>query len=146
MNVAARELQHTCNAGHIEYCGAAISEYGFSFLAMDSRFSGVVKLSNVNDFISASQDCVVAGTASSQPNRGISKEPVKISLQDCLACSGCVTSAETALLENQSSDEFLRKIEDSTVKVAVTISSVARTALAVAYDMSPALVEHSMLH
>lgn len=29
-------------------------------------------------------------------------DPVKISLQDCLACSGCVTSAETVLLEHQS--------------------------------------------
>lgn len=29
-------------------------------------------------------------------------EAVKISLQDCLACSGCVTSAETVLLEHQS--------------------------------------------
>lgn len=30
------------------------------------------------------------------------KDAVKISLQDCLACSGCVTSAETVLLEHQS--------------------------------------------
>ena len=29
-------------------------------------------------------------------------DPIKISLQDCLACSGCVTSAETVLLEHQS--------------------------------------------
>ena len=33
------------------------------------------------------------------------KDAVKISLQDCLACSGCVTSAETVLLEHQSIGE-----------------------------------------
>ena len=32
---------------------------------------------------------------------------VKVSLSDCLACSGCVTSAETVLMEQQSVEEFL---------------------------------------
>ena len=31
---------------------------------------------------------------------------VKVTLQDCLACSGCVTSAETVLLEHQSVAEL----------------------------------------
>ena len=108
---------------------------------MESRFSGVVKLSNVSDFISASQDCVVASKINDDDASRIPKhstqERVQISLQDCLACSGCVTSAETALLENQSSDEFLRKIADKEVTVAVTISSQARAALSVAFGMSP---------
>ena len=32
---------------------------------------------------------------------------VQITLSDCLACSGCVTSAETVLMTQQSSDQFL---------------------------------------
>ena len=32
-------------------------------------------------------------------------DPIKISLQDCLACSGCVTTAETILLEHQSTGD-----------------------------------------
>jgi len=32
---------------------------------------------------------------------------IKVSLSDCLACSGCVTSAETVLMEQQSVEEFL---------------------------------------
>ena len=34
-------------------------------------------------------------------------EALKVSLSDCLACSGCVTSAESVLLEQQSVDEFV---------------------------------------
>lgn len=36
-------------------------------------------------------------------------EKAKISLDDCLACSGCVTSAETVLITQQSHKE-LRKV------------------------------------
>lgn len=36
-------------------------------------------------------------------------EKAKISLDDCLACSGCVTSAETVLITQQSHEE-LRKV------------------------------------
>lgn len=39
-------------------------------------------------------------------------ERAKISLDDCLACSGCVTSAETVLITQQSHEE-LRKILDA---------------------------------
>lgn len=36
---------------------------------------------------------------------------IKVSLQDCLACSGCVTSAETVLLEHQSIGELRSKLQ-----------------------------------
>ena len=36
---------------------------------------------------------------------------VKVSLHDCLACSGCVTSAETVLLESQSVDEVWARLQ-----------------------------------
>lgn len=36
---------------------------------------------------------------------------VKVTLQDCLACSGCVTSAETVLLEHQSIGELRAKLK-----------------------------------
>jgi iron only hydrogenase large subunit-like protein len=32
---------------------------------------------------------------------------VKVSLHDCLACSGCITSAETVLIEQQSTGLLL---------------------------------------
>jgi iron only hydrogenase large subunit-like protein len=35
-------------------------------------------------------------------------EKAAITLADCLACSGCITSAETVLIEQQSSAELQR--------------------------------------
>ena len=48
---------------------------------------------------------VVRGAPPSAPG-----EAVKVSLSDCLACSGCVTSAETVLLEAQSAEAFKRAL------------------------------------
>ena len=36
----------------------------------------------------------------------------QISLTDCLACSGCVTSAETVLIQQHSNEEFLKLFDD----------------------------------
>lgn len=46
----------------------------------------------------------------------------KVSLNDCLACSGCVTSAETILIEEQSYDKLLDIIHEGTKIVVVCIS------------------------
>ena len=43
----------------------------------------------------------------------IKLEKAKITLEDCLACSGCVTSAEAVLISQQSADELLRVIENN---------------------------------
>ena len=58
--------------------------------------------------------------------------------QDCLACSGCVTSAETVLLEHQSAAEFLSKLADPGITVVVSISPQSRAALAAFHGLSPA--------
>ncbi|XP_060208378.1 protein NAR1-like isoform X2 [Lycium barbarum] len=63
------------------------------------------------------------------------EEPVKISLKDCLACSGCITSAETVMLEKQSLDEFLSNLEKGRT-VIVSISPQSRASLAVHYGLS----------
>ncbi|KAF7119299.1 hypothetical protein RHSIM_Rhsim13G0142900 [Rhododendron simsii] len=74
-------------------------------------------------------------------------DPVKISLKDCLACrcslslslgfaSGCITSAETVMLEKQSLDEFLSNI-DKGKTVIVSLSPQSRASLAVYFGLSP---------
>ena len=54
----------------------------------------------------------------------------QVTLHDCLACSGCITSAETVLLQHQSTDEFLSKLRDPSITVVVSIAPQSRAALA----------------
>jgi len=60
----------------------------------------------------------------------------QVTLSDCLACSGCVTSAETVLLQEQSGEEFLRRAVTSGLTV-VTIASQALTSLAAHFQSTP---------
>jgi len=39
-----------------------------------------------------------------------SLQKVQVTLSDCLACSGCITSAESVLIAQQGPDEILRMI------------------------------------
>ena len=111
--------------------------------------------SRVSDYVSPAQTCIVtapaAPAASAAPTSGapapapasqVSK--VSISLADCLACAGCVTSAETVLLEAQGTvaliDEVNRRIEhanhddddddmETTIHVHLTIHQASWAAI-----------------
>ncbi len=93
-------------------------------------FSGVLQLTDLDDFIGPSQECIkpvkvekkvatskgakikieADGSYLEELNDGSQKKLPKaqITLADCLACSGCITSAETVLIEQQSSAELRR--------------------------------------
>jgi len=96
-----------------------------------SGFSGIVQLTDLDDFITPSQECIKPVPSpvvkkDGGGKRGLAKisidaedgsvsqvdeatgsktklEKATITLADCLACSGCITSAETVLIEQQSS-------------------------------------------
>ena len=51
-------------------------------------------------------------------------EAVKVSLSDCLACSGCVTSAETVLLEAQSAEAFKRALREASEMAGASASAL----------------------
>ncbi|KZT57750.1 hypothetical protein CALCODRAFT_404807, partial [Calocera cornea HHB12733] len=100
-------------------------------------FSGALTITDLNDFINPSQACIkpveqfnkpeaaVPGAAATQievdaqggyfevsqgaTGAGNKKrlETAQISLNDCLACSGCVTSAESVLITLQSHEEVV---------------------------------------
>lgn len=86
-----------------------------------------LSLSALDDFISPGQVCIkpietsVAAVEGAKRGRidgaAVLEAPAKasITLQDCLACSGCITSAESVLINAQSVDEFVK--EASNVKV-----------------------------
>ncbi|CAA6659184.1 unnamed protein product [Spirodela intermedia] len=97
---------------------------------MSEKFSPALRLADLNDFIAPSQGCINAGSKPPQT------DPVKISLKDCLACSGCITSAETVMLEKQSLDEFLSQI-NSEKAVIVSLSPQSRASLAAYFNLSP---------
>ncbi|KAG6496782.1 protein NAR1-like [Zingiber officinale] len=114
---------------------------------MSEKFSPALRLVDLNDFIAPSQDCIVSlKTVNSKHNKSQEKpnfinqpsqtEAVKISLKDCLACSGCITSAETVMLEKQSLDEFLAHINSGN-HVIISISPQSRASLAAYFDLSP---------
>lgn len=69
--------------------------------------SGIVQIADVNDFISPNQSCV-------KPllDKSSSSSSTKINLADCLACSGCVTSAETILIQEHSLSKHFELSKD----------------------------------
>nr|KYP57500.1 Cytosolic Fe-S cluster assembly factor NARFL [Cajanus cajan] len=111
---------------------------------MSEKFSAALRIGDLNDFIAPSQACIVSlkGLKKNEKpevsiaNKQVKSEPVKISLKDCLACSGCVTSAETVMLEKQSLDEFLNNI-NSGKAVIVSLSPQSRTSIAAHFGISP---------
>ncbi|KAJ4980769.1 hypothetical protein NE237_031606 [Protea cynaroides] len=123
---------------------------------MSEKFSPTLRIGDLNDFIAPSQACIVslkglkASTTTKQdktenqekvalPVKLPQSEPVKISLKDCLACSGCITSAETVMLEKQSLEEFLSNLESGKA-VIVSVSPQSRASLAVQFGLSPSQV------
>lgn len=46
-------------------------------------------------------------------------EKAKITLNDCLACSGCITSAESVLITQQSHEELYRVLRQNKVRVTL---------------------------
>ncbi|XVF64241.1 hypothetical protein PTKIN_Ptkin09bG0152700 [Pterospermum kingtungense] len=113
---------------------------------MSEKFSPTLRIGDLSDFIAPSQACVVSlkglkatpNKPEPQVSAGKSQQtdPVKISLKDCLACSGCITSAETVMLEKQSLDEFLSNINKGKA-VIVSLSPQSRASLAVHFRVPP---------
>ncbi|CAB4253838.1 similar to Saccharomyces cerevisiae YNL240C NAR1 Component of the cytosolic iron-sulfur (FeS) protein assembly machinery [Maudiozyma barnettii] len=64
-------------------------------------------------------------------------EKVTITLSDCLACSGCITSSEEIMLQQQSHGVFLEAMSkrDITTKLAISISPQCRLSMATYYGM-----------
>jgi len=120
-----------------------------------SQFSAGLRISGVDDFMRPEKECVVLKNDLPKPRKEpsliqvhedgslseVNKEgktvplsTTKISLSDCLACSGCVTTAETVLIESQGIEEMLKQLKQRTVVVSISAQSCA--SIAVRYGMS----------
>lgn len=94
--------------------------------------SAILSADDLNDFISPGVACIkpvetLPKTDDSNPYEVTTEDkvqaqnpaPASISLTDCLACSGCVTSAEAVLVSLQSHNEVLNTLDNhSSVDVA----------------------------
>ncbi|KAJ2358011.1 Cytosolic Fe-S cluster assembly factor nar1 [Coemansia sp. RSA 2618] len=139
-------------------------------------FSGGLRLTDLNDYITPGQECIkpvqVKKTGRSNGSHikvgdtgdyyEVTKdgdetklEAASITLNDCLACSGCVTSAETVLITMQSHSELLRVLEenrqlretgqgDKVQTVVVTVSPQTRASLALKHQISTLSVAKKM--
>lgn len=126
-------------------------------------FSSIAQLNDLDDFIGPGQECTkpvkVEEKKKTNKNRKIEiendgsylqktsngssfkLEKAKITLEDCLACNGCVTSAEAVLISQHSSEELIKANEtnkqliseqkfDEVKKIIVSISPQSRASLA----------------
>ncbi|XP_034045489.1 cytosolic Fe-S cluster assembly factor narfl [Thalassophryne amazonica] len=130
---------------------------------MASQFSGVLQLTDLDDFITPSQECVKPVKVEKKQGKSLAKIQIeddgsyvqvrqdgvkekltkaKITLNDCLACSGCITSAENILIAQQSHEELLRVLrsnKDGTTEqkvVIVSVSPQSRASLAARFNLS----------
>ncbi|XP_061567863.1 cytosolic Fe-S cluster assembly factor narfl [Cololabis saira] len=130
---------------------------------MASHFSGVLQLTDLDDFITPSQECIKPVKIEKKLGKSVAKiqieddgsyvqinqdggkqklEKAKITLNDCLACSGCITSAESVLITQQSHEELFKVLrknkanETEQMTVVVSVSPQSRASLAAHYDIS----------
>jgi iron only hydrogenase large subunit-like protein len=64
------------------------------------------------------------------------RQTAKVSLNDCLACNGCVTTAETLLIQQQSLEEFLKNCSFKQNVNVVCVSNQSLISIAHYYNIS----------
>lgn len=134
---------------------------------MVSRFSGALQLTDLDDFITPSQECIKPvkiektktktgakikigedGYFDISNGREQKLKKVEITLADCLACSGCITSAESVLVTRQSQEELLRVFSERKYTdnkgvtrnislIVISVSPQPTLSLAARYKLSP---------
>ncbi|KND01864.1 iron-sulfur cluster assembly protein NAR1 [Spizellomyces punctatus DAOM BR117] len=139
-------------------------------------FSGAVVLTDLNDFITPSQACIkpveikktategtqirvddTGGYYEVRQDGGETKlETASISLNDCLACSGCITSAESVLITMQSQKELYEILTANKLAIAqgrpndvrtivVSVAPQSRASIAAKYNLTPLQVHMRLL-
>ncbi|CEO97296.1 hypothetical protein PBRA_000641 [Plasmodiophora brassicae] len=126
-------------------------------LSQMADFSATLRIADVDDFISPAVECVLpikpqdsqSGLKFETDGPAVQiavenrfgqivprQSTAKITLNDCLACSGCITSAETVLVEAQSVAELLRVVNAGSKTLIVSISPHSRASLAARFGLS----------
>ena len=112
--------------------------------------SAILSADDLNDFISPGVACIkpVETLPNQQPESTtpyeVTKEgqlagepkPAQITLTDCLACSGCVTSAEAVLVSLQSHAEVLNALDAKGKLFVASVSPQVRASIAATYGVT----------
>ncbi|KAJ3014530.1 UNVERIFIED_CONTAM: hypothetical protein HDU68_000238, partial [Siphonaria sp. JEL0065] len=128
-------------------------------------------VTDLDDFIGASQACIKPVEVKKNPEAKESTvrtdgrnyyevaidgtetqlEAATISLNDCLACSGCITSAESILVASQSHHDVYAALATNAVcapeerkTIVITLSSQSRASFAAKYNISPLSVHKKL--
>ena len=72
--------------------------------------AGIVKLIDLNDYLSPNQSCIKSLVESVKTKNG--SEIKKITLDDCLSCTGCITSSESILVNNCSLENHFSLLKE----------------------------------
>ncbi|CAH7687314.1 iron hydrogenase [Phakopsora pachyrhizi] len=137
-------------------------------------FSGTLNLIDLNDYLGPSQVCI-RPTKSIKPSEetngssqnttirldestnsyyesdqnGLNLETklkkAEISLNDCLACSGCITTSESILVSLQSADEVKKSITEGDLYPIVSVSSHSLASLAAYYNINSLIQTYNLL-
>lgn len=124
-----------------------------------AQLSNVLRITDVNDFLAPSAACILPLEGGAQPSaKGttavvkVGEEPAgsvltpivpmqapvsgstkaRVTVSDCLACSGCVTSAETVLLSTASRDQYRNFVTQDGATKSKTFSIIALSQQSVA--------------
>ncbi|PAA73212.1 hypothetical protein BOX15_Mlig012876g1 [Macrostomum lignano] len=131
---------------------------------MSNSLNSVVRLTDLNDFITPSQECIKPVRVDKSVGRtaririgedgqytGVTEDgkeyqlpKAEITLADCLACSGCVTSAEAVLVEQQSHTALmsvLPTLPAASKALVVTISPQSCSSLAARHQVNGGFAE-----
>lgn len=93
-------------------------------------------LGDLNDYIEPTQACIIPPSEKTAEAKAEGPTAVSINLTDCLACSGCITSAETVLVAQQTYSRLLEALDSRQYEqVVVSVSPQTVAALAVKYRM-----------
>lgn len=115
--------------------------------------SSILSADDLNDFIAPGVACIkpveiektsetaeiTIGDDGEVKEEGQTLAPAQISLQDCLACSGCITSSEAMLVELQSPKELIKQLhsteEDAPQVFVASVCHQTRVSLSKAYNL-----------
>jgi iron only hydrogenase large subunit-like protein len=88
----------------------------------------------------------VSNNDNSVPSATAKKDPVQASIADCLACSGCITTAETILLEDHSLEKIQMALSKKEIRKIATISPASMADLCRALGLEQHVLAGLLAH